>query len=714
MLKAEVKEVPLKDLYLDPNNYRLINDKRYSYVRENNVTDDLVQKRTLGILRGAKNENIEDLLNSFRENGYLPVDQIQVRRLQNSKYLVLEGNRRAAALKTLQEQHETDAISTDNFDLNLLNSVPVVIYSGSGNEIQHLIVMGLKHISGNKKWGEWNQAQLIKRLSEDGTMTEEQICNSIGIDKTSLRRNLRTLSLIDQYKQSDYGDQFSETMYPVFREIVSLPAVRNWAGWNDGTYKAENAEKLERLFALLSKDSVYDGQDSDQARIIEPAITKREEVRTLAKFIDDEKALQNLEESRNISTAYNISKSGVKERLIQPQENLLEEFSNNVDAVMQLQLQQKNYSPLQKQIYRLQGFLDKEMKASGTSFEDVFYSHISSHFTEVQIASYKLFENSTVSGLKRINIFAGENNAGKTSILEAVYLLCKQNSFSGIQEIIRRRGKTAEAKIDAEWFLGQIPEKIFIDGIFDNMKAAVSLKHLKEDSSDFDSTGYLETIQIGSTYNNQKQNSLIRLFSNRERDTRTEGTKIVCPVIFSSPFFLNEPYRYSEFYYQSVKSKTIPRILEFIEKSFLPGVKDIRMADELQRFLVSDESFTQAMDISSYGEGLQRIFFISLLFASAENGILLIDEFENAIHMRLLSDFAAFIEELAKEFNVQVFLTSHSKECIDAFITNVKNSEEVSCYSLVKNKSEVNIRHFPGEVFYRLLKSGDTDLRTIK
>jgi hypothetical protein len=150
MLKAEVKEVPLKDLYLDPNNYRLINDKRYSYVRENNVTDDLVQKRTLGILRGAKNENIEDLLNSFRENGYLPVDQIQVRRLQNSKYLVMEGNRRTAALKTLQEQHETDAISTDNFDLNFLNSVPVVIYSGSGNEIQHLVVMGLKHISGNQ------------------------------------------------------------------------------------------------------------------------------------------------------------------------------------------------------------------------------------------------------------------------------------------------------------------------------------------------------------------------------------------------------------------------------------------------------------------------------------------------------------------------------------------------------------------------------------
>jgi AAA15 family ATPase/GTPase len=87
------------------------------------------------------------------------------------------------------------------------------------------------------------------------------------------------------------------------------------------------------------------------------------------------------------------------------------------------------------------------------------------------------------------------------------------------------------------------------------------------------------------------------------------------------------------------------------------------MADELQRFLVSDESFTQAMDISSYGEGLQRIFFISLLFASAEN----------EIHMRLLSDFAAFIEELAKEFNVQVFLTSHSKECIDAFITMGSN-----------------------------------------
>jgi len=49
----------------------------------------------------------------------------------------------------------------------------------------------------------------------------------------------------------------------------------------------------------------------------------------------------------------------------------------------------------------------------------------------------------------------------------------------------------------------------------------------------------------------------------------------------------------------------------------------------------------------------------------------LIDEFENAIHTELRAMFAGFIDELSTLFNTQVFLTSHSKECIDAFVKNI-------------------------------------------
>ena len=76
------------------------------------------------------------------------------------------------------------------------------------------------------------------------------------------------------------------------------------------------------------------------------------------------------------------------------------------------------------------------------------------------------------------------------------------------------------------------------------------------------------------------------------------------------------------------------------------------MVDERQRFLVDDDDFSSSLDLTNYGEGLQRIFFISLLFASAANGVVLIDEFENAIHTGLIGRFSEFIHKLAETFNV--------------------------------------------------------------
>ena len=54
---------------------------------------------------------------------------------------------------------------------------------------------------------------------------------------------------------------------------------------------------------------------------------------------------------------------------------------------------------------------------------------------------------------------------------------------------------------------------------------------------------------------------------------------------------------------------------------------------------------------------------------SAE-GVLLVDEFENAIHTELLMEFTRLVQDLAVQLNVQVFLSTHSKEAIDAFVLN--------------------------------------------
>ena len=78
----------------------------------------------------------------LKTNGFLEVDVIQVKDLGDNNYKVLEGNRRVAALKCLQEDYE-NGLSIGKLEPSIFKSVPFEIHDFDDNE-RHLILMGLK------------------------------------------------------------------------------------------------------------------------------------------------------------------------------------------------------------------------------------------------------------------------------------------------------------------------------------------------------------------------------------------------------------------------------------------------------------------------------------------------------------------------------------------------------------------------------------------
>ena len=83
---ANALRVSLRSLYLDPNNFRLIHEPDQQPVPESAVKNRDVAQRTMRLLCGDKNQNIQDLIDSFKANGYLRVDQILVRNLPDHAY----------------------------------------------------------------------------------------------------------------------------------------------------------------------------------------------------------------------------------------------------------------------------------------------------------------------------------------------------------------------------------------------------------------------------------------------------------------------------------------------------------------------------------------------------------------------------------------------------------------------------------------------------
>jgi len=707
----------IKNLYLDPNNYRFIDNKDYVEVNDDNVLDERVQARSRKFIEGKNQTNIKDLLESFQANGFLDVDVIQVKQIGDTdKYLVLEGNRRVVALKFLQEKFESNG-NIEKFDPAIFKEIPVTIHD-AGDISKHKVIMGLKHINGNKKWPTLNQAQLVKDIVsgyDDESEGEKFAQSSLGISKAKVRRYIRTLKLIEYYKKSDYGDNFSTDMYSLFEEVIKKPIIKEWIGFNDYNYEISNHLRLERLFTWISpsEKSEYNAEtdDEDVIGIEPPIILKSHEIRTLAEFINDDKALKKLEETGSLSEALAVSSYVGKNKFTEALKSAESDIHNAI--LFQEYLEETDIKYIEALNQNIQKLLPQKVNISlekDKHITAIFTEGTREHFSEVEIVSYKHFKNFKINGFKRVNIIAGFNNSGKTTLLEAIYFLTIQNDMSSFLDLIRLKNKFKD-ELDPIWLQQIINHKISLKANYNGVSSSVEIEN-KATEEEIDKTQYLSTININSTVNQEKNSSKIHLYSHKEPILYFKNIKYLCFSMFKSPYFYNHDDLLNS-YSDALAKNMDKKIIKFIQK-IDSSIKDINIVKQegIERFAVRSSKYEGIRDITSFGEGLQRIFEISLAFASCRNGVLLIDELETAIHKSLLIDFTNFIQELADEFNVQVFATSHSKECIDAFVQNdYEDNSELMAYFLENRDGEFKYKYISGDRLHNLVESMDLDIR---
>jgi AAA15 family ATPase/GTPase len=66
------------------------------------------------------------------------------------------------------------------------------------------------------------------------------------------------------------------------------------------------------------------------------------------------------------------------------------------------------------------------------------------------------------------------------------------------------------------------------------------------------------------------------------------------------------------------------------------------------------------------GDGMGRLLRIALAITDATKGIVLIDEIENGLHYTVMKNVWKAIAQLARKYSTQLFVTTHSRECIQA------------------------------------------------
>lgn len=291
---GEQRFVPLDDLYLDPNNYRVRDDEEYVEVASEQAKDPTVVKRTRFLVSGEDNKHIKELIHILRANGYLPLDLIQVRPLDEGGYLVVDGNRRVAALKWLALGHEERGLTLGRLAPALFARVPVQLFEPE-DELQRLLFLVLKHTSRPQPWSQLRLASLLATLTEKFGLSESEILERTEMSKQELWQLLRAHGLSQQYLASEYGDQFDEGKFSLFLEITKNQELREWLNWSDQTFEALDAGSLTILFSLVSE--VLE-EDADGATV-QPPITNKRDLKDLIQTTQSPQLLEELTTQRS-------------------------------------------------------------------------------------------------------------------------------------------------------------------------------------------------------------------------------------------------------------------------------------------------------------------------------------------------------------------------------------------------------------------------------
>jgi hypothetical protein len=279
-------EVAIEDLYLDPNNPRFADlADRVQPVARDRIMEDDVQRKALDRILDDRFE-VTQLKDSFRTIGFLPVDRLVVTRLPlPGKYVVIEGNRRTGAVKSLLDDYKNGEADLSPEVLASLQKLPIlVLEEDDAAKQEHIarILQGVRHVSGIRPWGPYQQAQIVAMMLDDGK-DQAEICETLGLPKRRINVLRRSFYALAQMRaDDDYGDKAKPALFSSFDEILRLPVVRdNWLDWDDEHNKFRSEEHRKMLYSWLV------GAEDDDGNKHPPRINDHKEIRKLPQLMGD-------------------------------------------------------------------------------------------------------------------------------------------------------------------------------------------------------------------------------------------------------------------------------------------------------------------------------------------------------------------------------------------------------------------------------------------
>jgi hypothetical protein len=309
-------------------------------------------------------------------------------------------------------------------------------------------------------------------------------------------------------------------------------------------------------------------------------------------------------------------------------------------------------------------------------------------YDQVGIDGLRGISHLALDDLKRVNLLVGKNNSGKTTVLEAVFLLTgptnaelplRINSFRDHHIVDENSWRILfhrlepPATIDLQARLSrprQVRQLVITPSLAGDPESLVSQLTKTEvngaGSTSSASTPIINGLNLRYTFIEGERRNVI------ETGISATGGELNLrrPSNYKEPLnatFLRSTAAVADlgqrFHETQVKKRVerLVRTLQLIE----PELKDLSLG--IEGLVYCDLGLERLLPINVMGDGVIRLLHMLLAISETENGIVLIDEIENGFHAIAQDIVWTTLFQATREFNVQLFATTHSLECVKAF-----------------------------------------------
>ena len=360
------------------------------------------------------------------------------------------------------------------------------------------------------------------------------------------------------------------------------------------------------------------------------------------------------------------------------------------------------------------------------------------------LENFRIFDKLEVKRLGRVNLLVGRNNVGKSAFLEAVYIYAAGADPDVFSELIQSRQEhwKPRGQDDAKGFSFS-PFRHFFKGHKIPLLKEAGFKlaaganttqlHIKTaayvseqtdkgftrrkltDSEEIENLG----VEVGVFVVAEQENNIQLLFSDergfdpRRRlflSSKHSSASSAIQLVPTQGISGGKAAQLWDAVNLTDLADVVIDGLKLIEARLL-GLAFVENPREDRLPLVKLQGQEERVPLKSLGDGVSRVFHIMLALVNAKDGVLLIDEFENGLHWTVQESVWRVLFQMAARLNVQVFCTTHSRDCIKAFDTVWQEFEnEGAFFRLYAHNNEIRVREYDLETLSGSLET-DVDVR---